>query len=53
MSAMRRIRSTRSQQHAAVRFYEREGYRKCVAFGPYAAMPANAIATSVFFEKRI
>jgi len=34
-----------------MRFYEREGYAKCSAFGPYAAMPPNAIATSVFYEK--
>jgi len=42
---------TGDRQHAAMRFYEREGYRKCAAFGPYAAMPAKAIATSVFYEK--
>ncbi len=44
---------TGNLQHAAMRFYEREGYRRCAAFGPYAAMPANAIATSVFYEKRL
>jgi putative acetyltransferase len=44
---------TGNLQHGAMRFYEREGYRQCGAFGPYAAMPANAIATSVFYEKTI
>jgi putative acetyltransferase len=42
---------TGNLQAEAMRFYEREGYRKCGAFGPYAAMPSNAIATSVFYEK--
>jgi len=44
---------TGNLQHEAMRFYEREGYVKCAAFGPYAAMPPNAIATSVFYEKRL
>ena len=44
---------TGNLQHEAMRFYEREGYRKCAAFGPYAAMPPNAIATSVFYEKTL
>jgi putative acetyltransferase len=44
---------TGNRQNAAMRFYEREGYRQCSAFGPYAQMPSNAIATSVFYEKRL
>jgi putative acetyltransferase len=44
---------TGNLQHEAMRFYERGGYAKCGAFGPYAAMPPNAIATSVFYEKRL
>ena len=44
---------TGNLQHEAMRFYEREGYAKCAVFGPYAAMPPNAIATSVFYEKRL
>jgi putative acetyltransferase len=44
---------TGNLQQGAMRFYAREGYRQCVAFGPYATMPPNAIATSVFYEKRI
>jgi putative acetyltransferase len=50
--AMIRI-ETGNLQHAALRFYEREGYRQCGAFGPYAEMPPNAIATSVFYEKTL
>jgi GNAT superfamily N-acetyltransferase len=44
---------TGNLQVEAMRFYEREGYEKCAAFGPYAAMPPNAITTSVFYEKAI
>ena len=40
-------------QDKAMRFYERAGYRRCEAFGPYAAMPPAAIETSVFYEKRL
>jgi putative acetyltransferase len=42
---------TGNLQHEAMRFYQREGYAKCGAFGPYAAMSPNATATSVFYEK--
>ena len=42
---------TGTRQVAAMRFYERAGFRRCAAFGPYAAMPPHAIASSVFFEK--
>jgi putative acetyltransferase len=38
---------------AAMRLYERAGFRRCGVFGAYAAMPPQAIATSVFFEKRL
>jgi putative acetyltransferase len=44
---------TGDRQIAAMRFYERAGFRKCAAFGPYTAMTPHAIATSVFFEKRL
>jgi putative acetyltransferase len=54
LAGITRVRiETGDRQDAALRFYEREGYRRCGAFGPYAAMPPNAIATSVFFEKRL
>lgn len=44
---------TGDRQVAAMRFYERTGFQRCAAFGVYAAMPQPAIATSVFFEKRL
>lgn len=48
--AMLRL-ETGDVQHAALRFYAREGFRRCGAFGDYAAMPPAAIRTSVFMEK--
>lgn len=42
---------TGDRQLAAMRFYERAGFRRCAAFGAYAAMPPSAIQTSVFYEK--
>jgi putative acetyltransferase len=42
---------TGDRQQAAMRLYERAGFRRCAPFGPYAAMPPQAIATSVFYEK--
>jgi putative acetyltransferase len=44
---------TGDRQLAAMRFYERSGFQKCPVFGPYAEMTPHAIATSVFFEKRL
>ena len=44
---------TGDRQLAAMRFYERSGFRKCPVFGSYAAMTPHAIATSVFFEKKL
>jgi putative acetyltransferase len=41
------------RQVAAMRLYVRAGYRECPAFGAYALKPPQAIAASVFFEKRI
>ncbi|MCG8361411.1 MAG: GNAT family N-acetyltransferase [Kiloniellales bacterium] len=40
-------------QHAAIRFYERTGFRPRREFGPYFDMPARAIALSLFYEKVI
>ncbi len=40
-------------QHAALRFYEREGFVRCGVFGDYALMPNAAILTSVFMEKAL
>ena len=41
------------RQVAAIRLYARAGFRACPAFGAYALMTPHAIATSVFFEKRL
>ena len=41
------------KQAAAIRLYERAGFSRCGAFGVYATMPQGAVATSVFFEKRL
>jgi len=41
------------RQADSIRLYERWGFRKCTAFGAYAQMPAQAIVTSVFYEKPI
>ena len=44
---------TGDRQIAAMRLYVRAGFRECPAFGAYALKPPQAIAASVFFEKRI
>lgn len=44
---------TGDEQHAAMRLYMRAGFQRCAVFGDYATMPPKAIATSVFFEKRL
>ena len=41
------------RQIAAIRLYTRLGFRECAVFGDYAQMAPNAIATSVFMEKRL
>ena len=41
------------RQVAALRFYERTGFQPCAAFGPYAAMAPQAVATSVFLGKQL
>ena len=40
-------------QEEALRFYEGAGFKRRGAFGPYAALPPQAIATSVFYEKAL
>jgi len=40
-------------QHAAMWFYEKAGFVRRGAFGPYAMMAPNAIATSAFYEKAL
>jgi putative acetyltransferase len=44
---------TGDRQHAAMRFYERCGFRRCAVFGAYADLPPHTIATSVFMEKAL
>jgi putative acetyltransferase len=44
---------TGDRQLAAMRLYARAGFCECPAFGAYASMPRQSIATSVFFEKRL
>ena len=44
---------TGDRQLAAMRFYERAGFRRCAAFGDYTTMAPHRIATSIFFEKAI
>ena len=44
---------TGEHQIAAMRLYTRAEFRRCPAFGHYALMAPQSIATSVFFEKRI
>jgi putative acetyltransferase len=44
---------TGERQVAALRLYARAGFRRCAAFGDYAAMAPQTIATSVFLEKRL
>jgi putative acetyltransferase len=41
------------RQIAALRFYQRAGFRPCAAFGAYATMAPYALVTSVFLEKRL
>ena len=44
---------TGERQVAAMQLYARAGFRRCAAFGAYALMAPQSIATSVFLEKRI
>jgi putative acetyltransferase len=44
---------TGQRQAAALRFYARAGFEPCAAFGDYIAMRPEAVATSIFMEKRL
>ncbi len=44
---------TGARQIAALRFYKRAGFQICAAFGAYATMAPQAIATSVFLQKQL
>ena len=41
------------RQSAALRFYERERFQPCPAFGAYTTMAPQAVATSVFLQKQL
>jgi putative acetyltransferase len=41
------------RQPAAIRLYERAGFRSCAAFSPYTSMPPSAIKNSLFYEKHL
>lgn len=40
-------------QHAAIKFYQNNGFSECGSFGPYAKMPPHAIELSAFYEKSV
>jgi putative acetyltransferase len=44
---------TGDRQLAALRFYQKQGFGRCDAFGDYAAMTPASLAASVFMEKRL
>ena len=44
---------TGERQAAALRLYARAGFKPCAAFGDYVPMRPEAIATSIFMEKRL
>ena len=44
---------TGTKQHAALKMYARAGFHPTTAFGDYALMPADAVATSIFMEKNL
>jgi putative acetyltransferase len=44
---------TGDRQLAAMRLYEKAGFRRCEAFGAYTSLGAQALAASIFFEKRL
>jgi putative acetyltransferase len=41
------------RQPAAIRLYERVGFRSCAAFAPYTSMAPSAIKNSLFYEKHL
>ena len=49
----RLLLETCTGQHAALRFYQREGFKIRGPFGDYLAMPPKTIAASIFVEKAV
>ncbi|WP_066515184.1 GNAT family N-acetyltransferase [Curtobacterium ammoniigenes] len=47
MEAPAIVLETGTEQHAAIRFYEREGYRRIANFGPYAEAPLSVCYAKV------
>ncbi len=43
---------TGTRSFAAIRFYQRWGFQPCEIYEPYASMPPQAIAASLFFERK-
>jgi hypothetical protein len=44
---------TGTQQIAAIRSYQRNGFQPCSAFEPYSSMQPHSVATSLFLEKQL
>lgn len=44
---------TGTEQQAAIRLYEGFGFRRCAAFGHYAALPPHRVSASLFYEKQL
>jgi putative acetyltransferase len=44
---------TGARQIPALRFYQRAGFQPCAAFGAYATMAPQAVATSAFLQKQL
>jgi putative acetyltransferase len=44
---------TGTHQREAIGLYERTGFQRCAAFGPYAEMPSENIETSLFLTKAL
>ena len=44
---------TGTEQHAAMRFYEKAGFARCGSFGAYSNMATEQVVGSVFMEKAL
>jgi putative acetyltransferase len=44
---------TGTESFAAIHFYRKCGFRDCPAFEPYASLPPDRIAASVFLERSV